>query len=165
VSCFHRLPKAAIEPGPRQFIYPAIFTTARRAVQFLRHNAKEWNLDPTRFAAPGGSGRGRHGALDRFHKTSRPQGDDPVAGSDAPDVRRRVHAQTAYDRAGSRRTFRQSVHGAQHMAIGRHRLSAVGSPTEKSMRCSKPHAGESQPMETARPINHLTGGGAAVFLH
>ena len=42
------------KPGPPQFIYPAIFLDCARAVQFLRYKAKEWNLDPTRFACAGG---------------------------------------------------------------------------------------------------------------
>ena len=36
-------------------IAPAQFLDSARAIQFIRHNAKEWNLDPTRMAATGGS--------------------------------------------------------------------------------------------------------------
>jgi acetyl esterase/lipase len=36
-------------------IAPAQHHDAARAIQFIRHNAKEWNIDPTRFAATGGS--------------------------------------------------------------------------------------------------------------
>jgi len=36
-------------------IAPAQFFDAARAVQFIRHKSKEWNLDPTRIAAIGGS--------------------------------------------------------------------------------------------------------------
>ena len=36
-------------------IAPAQFLDSARAIQFIRHNAKEWNLDPTRVAATGGS--------------------------------------------------------------------------------------------------------------
>src|SRR5213079_632062 len=42
-------------PGPRQIIYPRLFLDCARAVQFLRFKAKDWNLDPTRFACSGGS--------------------------------------------------------------------------------------------------------------
>ncbi len=35
--------------------FPAPFVDAARAVQFLRHNARKYNLDPERFAATGGS--------------------------------------------------------------------------------------------------------------
>ena len=36
-------------------IAPAQFLDSARAVQFIRHNAKQWNLDPKRIAATGGS--------------------------------------------------------------------------------------------------------------
>ena len=36
-------------------IAPAQFLDSARAIQFIRHNAKEWNLDPTRIAATGSS--------------------------------------------------------------------------------------------------------------
>jgi acetyl esterase/lipase len=38
-----------------QAIAPAQFHDSARAIQFIRHNAKQWNLDPTRIAATGGS--------------------------------------------------------------------------------------------------------------
>lgn len=36
-------------------IAPAQFHDAARAIQFVRHNAKQWNIDPERIAATGGS--------------------------------------------------------------------------------------------------------------
>jgi acetyl esterase len=36
-------------------IAPASFHDSARAVQYIRHHAKEWNIDPNRFAATGGS--------------------------------------------------------------------------------------------------------------
>ena len=36
-------------------IAPAAFHDSARAIQFIRHNATEWNLDPQRIAATGGS--------------------------------------------------------------------------------------------------------------
>jgi acetyl esterase len=36
-------------------IAPAQFLDSARAIQFVRHNAKQWNLDPARMAATGGS--------------------------------------------------------------------------------------------------------------
>jgi acetyl esterase/lipase len=36
-------------------IAPASFHDSARAIQFIRHNATEWNLDPKRIAATGGS--------------------------------------------------------------------------------------------------------------
>ena len=36
-------------------IAPAQFFDSARAIQFIRHKSKEWNLDPSRIAATGGS--------------------------------------------------------------------------------------------------------------
>jgi len=36
-------------------IAPAQFLDSARAIQFIRHNAKDWNIDPKRLAATGGS--------------------------------------------------------------------------------------------------------------
>ncbi|MFT5525873.1 MAG: acetyl esterase [Pirellulaceae bacterium] len=36
-------------------IAPAQMLDSARAIQFIRHNAKQWNVDPTRLAATGGS--------------------------------------------------------------------------------------------------------------
>ena len=38
--------------------FPAAHLDSARAVQFLRHNSEEWNLDPTCFATTGGSAGG-----------------------------------------------------------------------------------------------------------
>ena len=46
--------------------FPAPMLDSARAVQFLRSRASQWNLDPARFAATGGLGRGRHLALARI---------------------------------------------------------------------------------------------------
>ncbi len=64
-------------PGPRQIIYPTLFLDCARAVQFLRHNAKEWNLDPTRFACSGGSAGAGMSLWIGFHKDlADPRSDD-----------------------------------------------------------------------------------------
>jgi len=39
----------------QQAIAPAQHLDAARAIQFIRHNAQNWNLDPTRIASTGGS--------------------------------------------------------------------------------------------------------------
>jgi acetyl esterase/lipase len=38
-----------------QAIAPAPFKDSARAVEFLRSQGKDWNIDPKRFAATGGS--------------------------------------------------------------------------------------------------------------
>src|SRR3954463_7370019 len=85
--------------GPRQIIYPALFLDCARAVQFLRHNAKEWNLDPTRFACSGGSAGAGMSLWIGFHKDlADPKSEDPVARESTRLTCVAVfNAQTAYD--------------------------------------------------------------------
>jgi acetyl esterase/lipase len=62
-----------------QAIAPAPFQDGARAVQFLRTKAKDWNLDPKRFAATGGSAGAGISLWLGFHKDmADPQNDDPV---------------------------------------------------------------------------------------
>lgn len=58
-------------------IAPAQFHDAARAVQTLRHRAKEWNLDPQRFAGTGGSAGAGLSLWLGFH--------DDLADADNPD--------------------------------------------------------------------------------
>ncbi len=60
-------------------IAPAQFHDAARAVQFVRHKAKEWNLDPTRIASSGGSaGAGLSLWLGFHDDLADPDNEDPV---------------------------------------------------------------------------------------
>jgi len=60
--------------------YPAQMLDAARAVQVLRHRAAEWNLDPRRFGATGGSaGAGISMWLGFHDDLADPDSDDPVA--------------------------------------------------------------------------------------
>jgi acetyl esterase/lipase len=60
--------------------FPAPQQDAARAVQFLRSKATEWNLDPTRFAAYGGSaGAGLSMWLGFHNDLANPASDDPIA--------------------------------------------------------------------------------------
>jgi acetyl esterase/lipase len=62
-----------------QAIAPAPFQDGARAVQFLRLNPKEWNIDSTRFAATGGSAGGGISLWLGFHEDmADPKNDDPV---------------------------------------------------------------------------------------
>lgn len=58
-------------------IAPAQFLDAARAVQFLRHRATDWNLDPARFAATGSSAGAGLSLWLGFH--------DDLADPDSPD--------------------------------------------------------------------------------
>ena len=60
-------------------IAPAQFHDSARAIQFIRHNANEWNLDPTRLAATGGSAGAGISLWLGFHKDlADPDNEDPV---------------------------------------------------------------------------------------
>jgi acetyl esterase len=60
--------------------FPAPQQDAARAVQFLRSKASEWNLDPERFAAYGGSAGAGLSMWLGFHADGAdPKSDDPVA--------------------------------------------------------------------------------------
>jgi acetyl esterase/lipase len=62
-----------------QAIAPAPFQDGARAVQFLRSKAKDWNIDPKRFAATGGSAGAGISLWLGFHKDmADPKSEDPV---------------------------------------------------------------------------------------
>ncbi len=59
--------------------FPAHYQDSARAIQFLRHKAKEWNLDPQRVAASGGSAGAGTSLWIGFHDDlADPKSDDPV---------------------------------------------------------------------------------------
>jgi acetyl esterase/lipase len=61
-------------------IAPAQFYDCARAVQFIRSKSKEWNLDPKRFAATGGSaGAGLSLWLGFHDDLAKPDSKDPIA--------------------------------------------------------------------------------------
>lgn len=63
----------------QQAPYPAPMTDSARAVQFLRSKAREWNIDPERFAAGGGSAGGGISLWLGFHTDlADPESEDPV---------------------------------------------------------------------------------------
>jgi acetyl esterase/lipase len=62
-----------------QAIAPAAMLDGARAVQFLRYKAAEWNLDPEKFAATGGSAGGGISLWLGFHDDlANPEANDPV---------------------------------------------------------------------------------------
>jgi len=59
--------------------FPAQMLDSARAVQFLRSKAKEWNLDPKRFGATGGSAGAGISLWIGFHDDmANPKSDDPI---------------------------------------------------------------------------------------
>ncbi len=64
----------------REHQFPVPFTDAARAVQFLRHHAKKFHLNPNRFAATGGSaGAGISLWLATRDDMADPNSEDPVS--------------------------------------------------------------------------------------
>jgi acetyl esterase len=62
-----------------QAIAPAQFLDSARAIQFIRHKAKEWNLDPKRVAATGSSAGAGISLWLGFHDDlADPKSEDPV---------------------------------------------------------------------------------------
>jgi len=59
--------------------FPAPMTDAGRAIQFLRHHAAEYNLDPERFGATGGSAGATTSMCLAYHEDlADPDNEDPV---------------------------------------------------------------------------------------
>ena len=135
--------------------FPAPFMDSARAVQFLRTQAKDLNLDPTRFGATGGSaGAGMSLWLGFHDDLADPKSDDPVL---RESTRLRcmavMGAQTSYDP----RFIRKVVGGRadQHPALAK--LYGLA-PDE----LDSPRAHEMY--EAASPINFVTADDPPVWL-
>ncbi len=78
---------------------PAPFHDAARAVQFLRHNAKRYNIDPARFGATGGSAGAGISLWLAFHDDlAAPEAKEPVLRESTRLLCARVNgAQVSYD--------------------------------------------------------------------
>jgi len=156
-------------PGPHQIIYPTIFLDCARAVQFLRHNAKEWNLDGARFACAGGSAGAGMSLWIGFHKDlADPRSDDPVAReSTRLNCIALFDAQTAYDP----RWIKENLPGKAYQTPNIWQLVGMdspkfGSPVEQFDELFKTITPEkARLMEDCSPINHLTADAPPVFLH
>jgi len=154
--------------GPRQVIYPAIFLDCARAVQFCRYKAKEWNLDPTRFACAGGSAGAGMSLWIGFHKDlADPQSDDPVAReSTRLSCVAVFNAQTSYDP----RWIKEQLPGKAYMTPNIWQLVGIdcppwGSPVEKFDEMFKNLTPEkARLLEGCSPINHVTADAPPVFL-
>jgi acetyl esterase len=157
------------KPGPRQIIYPTNFLDCARAVQFLRNKAKDWNLDPKRFACAGGSAGAGMSLWIGFHKDlADPKSDDPVAReSTRLSCVAVFNAQTAYDP----RWIKEHLPGRAYQTPNIWQLVGMdcpkfGSPVEQFDELFKTISPEqARLMEDCSPINHLTADAPPVFLH
>lgn len=80
-------------------IAPAQFHDSARAIQFIRRNAKDWNIDPKRFAATGGSAGAGISLWLAFHDDlADPDNKDPVLRQSSRLTCAAVYnGQTSYD--------------------------------------------------------------------
>lgn len=92
--------------------FPAQMLDSARAIQFLRSKAKEWNLDPTKVAATGGSAGAGISLWLGFHDDlADPKSDDPVARQSTRLTCMAVFgAQSTYDP----RAIKQLIGGRAH---------------------------------------------------
>ena len=98
---------------------PAAFHDSARAVQFLRTKAKDWNIDPKRVAAAGGSSGGGISLWLAFHDDlADPKSDDPVLRqSTRLTCAAAFNAQTSYDPRFIKKLFPdKDVHKVQNLA-------------------------------------------------
>jgi len=127
-----------------------------RAVQFLRAHAAEWNLDPKKFAATGGSAGAGISLWLAFHDDmANPKSDDAVAKeSTRLSCAAVIAAQTSYDP----RWIKQNIgaKAAEHPAL----LALYG---------LKPNEAESPKAyklyDQASPMTYVTADDPAVFLY
>ena len=137
---------------------PAQFLDSARAIQFIRSKAKEWNLDPSRIAATGGSAGAGISLWLGFHDDlADPKSEDPVLRQSTRLTCMAVtNGQTSYDP----RFIRESVSGNRHLQ-GR----SVGEAVRHGPEQPGPSAqGKVQAVRGMSPITHLTKDDAPVLL-
>jgi acetyl esterase len=152
-----------------KIIYPTMFLDSARAVQFIRHKANEWNLDPTRIACAGGSAGAGISLWIAFHKDlADPKSGDPVARESTKLTCVAVFdAQTAYDP----RWVKETLPGRAYQTPNIWQLVGInppkfGAPVEQFDELLKTITPEkARLMEDCSPINHLTAEAPPVFLH
>ncbi len=127
--------------------YPAPMLDGARAVQYLRHHARQWNLDPQRFAATGGSAGAGLSLWLGFHRDlAQPQSNDPILRE-------------------STRLTAVGVFGAQTTYDPRVVAPLIGEPAIRhglfeplvGLKKGDPYTAASYALfEDASPVNHLT---------
>ena len=135
--------------------YPAPMHDGARAVQFLRHNAGKWNLNPKRFGATGGSAGAAMSLWIGFHDDmAEPAGEDPV-------------------RRESTRLAAMAVQGAQTTLDPREIRKLIGEVTARHAALELFYGLGSEELQTERafrlfrdssPVTHLAAGDPPVLL-
>jgi acetyl esterase/lipase len=134
--------------------FPAHYMDSARAIQFLRHKAKEWNLDPTRVAASGGSAGAGTSLWIGFHDDmANPKSDDPVLRQSTRLTCMAVFgAQSTYDP----RTIKEWIGGRAHEHPALQGFYGLKSDELDTTKAHKLY-------EAAAPINYLTKDDPPVF--
>ncbi|MDP6442936.1 MAG: alpha/beta hydrolase [Pirellulaceae bacterium] len=140
--------------------YPAQMHDSARAIQFIRSKSKEWNIDPRRFAAGGGSAGSGISQWLAFHDDmAKPSSDDPVARqSTRLSCALPINMQSTYDP----RTIKEIIPGNayKHPAL----LTFFGRPAKWNWD-SDPIDGKLDALlRDASPITHLTKDDAPIYL-
>ena len=135
--------------------FPAQMHDCARALQFIRHNAAKYNIDPKRVGATGGSAGAGISQWLAFHDDlADPKSDDPVARQSTRISVAVVNAaQSSYDPRFIMKLFKTTkVDGALIPFYGMKGLEDVKDPKFHAM------------FAEASPINHASAGDAPVML-
>jgi acetyl esterase/lipase len=134
--------------------FPDHYMDCARAIQFLRHRAKDWNLDPQRVAASGGSaGAGTSLWLGFHDDLADPKSDDPVLRQSTRLTCMAVFgAQSTYDP----RVIKEWVGGRAHEHPALQGFYGLKTDELDSPKAFKLY-------EAAAPINYLTKDDPPVF--
>ena len=137
--------------------FPAQMHDSARAIQFLRHHANRYNLDPERVGCTGGSAGGGISLWLAFHSDlANLNSHDPIARQSTRITCAAVSgAQSSYDPKFFSELF--SVDGYAHPALlpfyGAKDRKALDTPAIRAL------------IEEASPINHATADDVPVFLY
>lgn len=140
--------------------YPAQMHDCGRAVQFLRHNAQQWNLDPAGFVATGGSAGAGISLWLAFHDDlADPQSKDAVA---RESTRLRCALVTGMQNTYNPREIRRIVPGKAYDAQPIKQL--FGLPDAWNWDNDKVDAALDARVKDASPITHLSKDDVPVFV-
>ncbi|MFQ6099238.1 MAG: alpha/beta hydrolase fold domain-containing protein, partial [Armatimonadota bacterium] len=141
--------------------YPAQMHDSARAIQFIRSKAKEWNVDPSRIAAFGGSAGAGISLWLAFHDDmAKPDSEDPVQRqSTRLTCAIALQAQCTYDP----REIKKIVPGRAYNEGALKQL--YGLPPNWDWDTAKIDEALSARLKDASPITHLTKDDPPVFVY
>ena len=142
-------------------IYPAQMHDSARAIQYIRKNARQWNIDPKRLAAYGGSAGSGISQWLAFHDDmAKPKSKDPVEReSTRLSCAIPFNAQDTYDP----RQIKKIVPGNAYDHVALKLL--YGLPEDWSWDEDKVDEKLDALLKDASPINHLTKDDPPIFVY